>query len=68
LTGTATEIKETRMRIEPPPGGQSLFDHQPELFATFNRLYGTLWTEGAVDQATKESGRIRNARVVDCGI
>jgi len=56
------------MRIAPPPGGQSLFDHQPELFATFNRLYGTLWTEGAVDQATKESGRIRNARVVDCGV
>ena len=56
------------MRIEPPSGGESLFDHQPELFATFNRLYGALWTEGSVDQATKESGRIRNARVVDCGI
>jgi hypothetical protein len=56
------------MRIEPPEGGQSLFDHQPELFATFNRLYGTLWTDGTVDQATKEAGRLRNARVVDCGI
>jgi hypothetical protein len=56
------------MRIEPPEGGQSLFDHQPELFETFNRLYGTLWSEGSVDQPTKEAGRLRNARVVDCGI
>ena len=36
------------MRIEPPAGGQSIFDHQPELFASFNRLYGTLWTLGAL--------------------
>jgi hypothetical protein len=56
------------MRIEPPEGGVSLFDHQPELFAAFNRLYGSLWTLGAVDQATKEVARIRNARLVDCGI
>ena len=56
------------MRINPPEGGQSLFDHQPELFSTFNTLYGTLWTEGTVDQATKEAGRLRNARVVDCGL
>lgn len=56
------------MRIEPPEGGVSLFDHQPELFASFNRLYGSLWTLGRVDQATKEVARIRNARLVDCGI
>jgi hypothetical protein len=56
------------MRIQPPPGGMSLFDHQPELFAAFNRFYGTLWTDGVVDEATKEVGRLRNARVVDCGI
>jgi hypothetical protein len=56
------------MRIQPPPGGLSLFDHQPELFAAFNRFYGLLWTDGVVDEATKEVGRLRNARVVDCGI
>ena len=56
------------MRIVPPEGGVSLFDHDPELFASFNVLYGTLWTDGAVDQATKEVGRLRNANLVDCGI
>jgi alkylhydroperoxidase family enzyme len=56
------------MRIAPPPGGTSLFDHEPELFATFNRLYGTLWSNGVLDEATKEAGRLRNARTVDCKI
>ena len=56
------------MRIVPPEGGVSLFDHQPELFAAFNRLYGALWTLGALDQATKEVARIRNARIVDCAL
>ncbi len=56
------------MRIVPPEGGLSLFDHQPELYAAFNRLYGALWTLGSVDQPTKEVARIRNARVVDCAI
>jgi hypothetical protein len=54
------------MRIGPPADGTSFLDHQPELYAAFNRLYGTLWSEGALDQATKEVGRIRNARLVDC--
>ena len=56
------------MRITPPSEGSSIFDHQPELYAAFNRLYGTLWQLGAVDQPTKEVARIRNARLVDCGI
>jgi hypothetical protein len=56
------------VRIQPPEDGTSLFDHQPGLYATFNRLYGALWTLGAVDQATKEVARLRNARVVDCAI
>ena len=42
------------MRLNPPPGGASLFDFQPELFGRFNRLYGTLWSLGSVDQATKD--------------
>ncbi|MCU1374107.1 MAG: hypothetical protein JWO68_1393 [Actinomycetia bacterium] len=51
-----------------PPGEQTVFDHAPELFATFNRFYGTLWQEGELDQATKEVGRLRNARVTGCAI
>jgi alkylhydroperoxidase family enzyme len=56
------------MRIAPPPGGSSLFDHEPDVFATFNQLYGTLWSAGVLDQGTKEAGRLRNARTVDCKI
>jgi alkylhydroperoxidase family enzyme len=41
---------------------------QPELLAAFLRLYGTLWSRGEVDQATKELARIRNARTIDCPI
>jgi AhpD family alkylhydroperoxidase len=55
-------------RLAPPPGGLIPFDHQPALWAAFNRYYGTLWSEGAVDHATKEVGRLRNARVTGCGI
>ena len=46
----------------------NVFDHAPELFASFNRFYGTLWTNGVLDQATKEVGRLRNARVTGCAI
>jgi len=41
---------------------------QPELLTAFLRLYGTLWSHGVVDQATKEIARIRNARTIDCPI
>jgi AhpD family alkylhydroperoxidase len=53
-------------RITPPEGGISVFDHDPELWATFNRFYGYLWTFGALDQPTKEAARLRNARVTGC--
>lgn len=56
------------MRIRAPEGGLSFLDHQPELFGAFNRLYGTLWSEGVVDQPTKEVARLRNARVTGCNI
>ena len=56
------------MRISVPHGGVSLFDHQPELFARFNHYYGSLWSDGVVDQVTKEVGRLRNARVTGCNI
>lgn len=40
--------------------------HCPELALAFHRLYGTLWSEGIVDQSIKETARMRNARVTDC--
>src|SRR5690606_18413108 len=55
-------------RLDPPPGGMTPFDHVPEVWAAFNTYYGTLWSDGVVDQATKEVGRLRNARVTGCGI
>lgn len=55
-------------RCAPPPGGMLPFDHHPEVWAAFNRYYGTLWSRGVVDVATKEVGRLRNARVTGCGI
>jgi len=56
------------MRLDPPPGGLTLFDHRPDAWTAFNRYYGTLWSEGVVDQPTKEVARLRNARVTGCGI
>ena len=56
------------MRLSVPPGGATPLDHRADLFALFNRYYGTLWSEGVLDQATKEVGRLRNARVTGCGI
>jgi alkylhydroperoxidase family enzyme len=41
---------------------------QPELLQAFLRLYGTLWSHGVVDQASKEIARIRNARTIGCPI
>ena len=41
--------------------------HQPEIWRAFQRLYGTLWSRGVLDQATKEVARLRNARVTGCG-
>ena len=52
--------------LGPDPVSASPLAHQPASLATFNRLYGTLWSRGVVDQATKEVARIRNARVIDC--
>ncbi len=58
----------TESRIAPPAGGFSVFDHHPPLWRTFNQFYGHLWTNGALDQPTKEAARLRNARVTGCPI
>jgi hypothetical protein len=41
--------------------------HQPQLLMDFLTAYGTLWSHGVVDGASKEVARMRNARVTDCG-
>lgn len=41
--------------------------HQPGLAQSFHKLYGTMWSHGVVDHVTKETIRLRNARVTDCG-
>ena len=35
--------------------------------SAFPALYGRFWSDGVVDQPTKEVTRLRNARITDCG-
>jgi AhpD family alkylhydroperoxidase len=60
-------VKPPKARGADPISGSALA-HQPEALAAFLRLYGTLWSRGVLDQATKELARIRNARTIDCAI
>ena len=39
-------------RVRSPKGGLTPFDHQPPLWEAFNRYYGTLWSDGVVDDPT----------------
>src|SRR5262245_51701652 len=48
------------------PAQRGVLAHQPALLRAFLRLYGTLWSHGVVDQATKEVARLRNGRVTGC--
>jgi alkylhydroperoxidase family enzyme len=41
-------------------------DAQPDLFASFERLYAVLWSGGVVDHPSKEVARLRNARLTGC--
>lgn len=54
------------MRMEPPEGGSTMFEYDPVLNSVFLNFYGTLWSEGKLDQATKEVERIRSARAAGC--
>lgn len=56
------------MRFPPPDGSMNFFDHDGALNARFDAFYAELWQRGIVDEATKEVGRLRNARITDCGI
>src|SRR4030095_5324922 len=50
----------------PEAAAYAVLAHQPELLEAFRRLYGTLWSHGVLDPATKEVARIRNARTIGC--
>jgi AhpD family alkylhydroperoxidase len=39
---------------------------QPDLFASFQRWYASLWSAGVVDHPSKEVARLRNARITGC--
>jgi alkylhydroperoxidase family enzyme len=41
--------------------------HQPETLAAFQRIYGLLWRRGIVSAEIKETVRLRNALITDCG-
>lgn len=49
------------------PDFTSALAHTPDLAMAFFSLYGTLWSHGIVSQTVKETVRMRNARVTDCG-
>ena len=64
---SAPRVKPPARRGSDPISGSALA-HQPETLHAFLHLYGTLWSHGVLDQASKEMARIRNARTVDCAI
>jgi hypothetical protein len=44
------------------------FPQAPELNEPFGDMYGALWTDGLLEQELKETVRLRNARITDCGL
>jgi len=64
---SAPRVRPPKQRGSDPITGSAL-GHQPEALLAFLKLYGTLWSHGVLDQATKELARIRNARIVNCAI
>jgi alkylhydroperoxidase family enzyme len=52
--------------VDPGDPARGFSAAQPSLFASFERLYGVLWSGGVVDHPSKEVARLRNARVTGC--
>lgn len=50
-----------------PAALNTLLAHEPAIAGTFFTLYGEFWSHGVLDHPTKETVRMRNARVTDCG-
>ena len=49
------------------PMARSVLAHLPGSLRAFQRLYGVLWQDAALDPVSKEIARMRNARITDCG-
>jgi alkylhydroperoxidase family enzyme len=52
--------------LDPDDPARGFSAAQPGLFASFERLYAVLWSDGVVDHPSKEVARLRNARVTGC--
>lgn len=63
MTGSRVRLPENAG--DDPISGSALA-LQPAALAAFNRLYGTLWSRGVLDHASKETARLRNARKTNC--
>jgi hypothetical protein len=50
-----------------PTNFGTIFAHQPELAVGFSSAYAEFWSRGVLDHPTKETVRLRNARITDCG-
>ncbi len=50
-----------------PANFATLLAHQPALGRRFGAAYGQFWSHGVLDHPTKETVRLRNARITDCG-
>jgi hypothetical protein len=50
-----------------PAAFGTILAHQPELGKRFGATYAQFWSHGVLDHPTKETVRIRNARITDCG-
>lgn len=47
---------------------RTVFAHSPAVRGAFDRMYATLWSDGAAPVDVKELIRLRNARVTGCGL
>ena len=50
-----------------PANFATLLAHQPALGRRFAEVYGQFWSHGVLDHPSKETVRLRNARITDCG-
>ncbi|MEQ8859100.1 MAG: hypothetical protein RIC56_10655 [Pseudomonadales bacterium] len=50
-----------------PPTFANVLAHAPGMMAAFGALYARFWQQGRVSAVVKETTRIRNARITDCG-
>jgi hypothetical protein len=49
------------------PMAASALGHQPSTLRAFQQIYGLLWRRGIVSAEVKETARLRNALITDCG-